>query len=67
MNTARQAFLALKHPALGSFFLTCFLFLGIDCTAFAKTVYMGPGETYKSLNAAFSAMSGGDTLIIRDG
>jgi hypothetical protein len=33
----------------------------------AKTVYMGPSETYTSLQSAFAAMSGGDTLFIRDG
>jgi hypothetical protein len=48
--------------------LICVVFVfGFDAVCLANTVYMGPGETYKSLNAAFSAMSGGDTLIIRDG
>ncbi|CAB1057297.1 hypothetical protein D1BOALGB6SA_2036, partial [Olavius sp. associated proteobacterium Delta 1] len=48
--------------------LVCVVFFfGFGSVCLAKTVYMGPGETYKSLNAAFSAMSGGDTLIIRDG
>ena len=30
-------------------------------------VYMGPNETHKTLRQAFSAMKGGDTLVIRDG
>lgn len=33
----------------------------------AATIYMGSGETYTTLEAAVAAMSGGDTLIIRDG
>lgn len=33
----------------------------------SATLYMGSGETYTNLQAAMAAMSGGDTLIIRDG
>lgn len=33
----------------------------------AATIYMGSSETYKTLQSAFAAMFGGDTLIIRDG
>src|SRR5574343_676669 len=33
----------------------------------AATLYMGAGETYTNLQSAVAAMSGGDTLIIRDG
>ena len=43
-----------------------FIFIFIS-TAYAKTIYMGPSESYKTLRSAFSAMSGGDTLIIRNG
>lgn len=35
--------------------------------AYAKTIYMGPSETYTNLASAFAAMSSGDTLIIRAG
>jgi len=35
--------------------------------SYASTLYMGPSETYTNLQAAMSAMSTGDTLIIRDG
>ncbi len=35
--------------------------------AYAATVYMGPSEQYTNLQAAMKGMSGGDTLIIRDG
>ncbi|HVN94916.1 MAG TPA: chondroitinase-B domain-containing protein [Syntrophorhabdaceae bacterium] len=44
-----------------------FVLAGITSVAQGKTIYMGPNETYKNLQSAVSAMSGGDTLIIRDG
>jgi len=43
------------------------IFLCISSTVHAKTIYMGSAETYKTLQSAFAGMSGGDTLIIRDG
>jgi hypothetical protein len=42
------------------------LSLWANC-AIAKTIYMGPKETYTTLKSAFAAMAGGDTLIIREG
>ena len=33
----------------------------------SATLYMGPNEAYRNLSDAVSAMSAGDTLIIRDG
>jgi len=35
--------------------------------SYAATLYMGPSENYTNLQAAMSAMSAGDTLIIRNG
>lgn len=48
--------------------LICFLSgLVFFSDAWSKTIYMGPSDSYKDLRSAFAAMSGGDTLIIRDG
>jgi hypothetical protein len=44
-----------------------FLILVLPGIAGAKTIYMGPLETYKNLQAAMAAMSANDTLVIRDG
>lgn len=44
--------------------IVIFLF---PCITNAKEIYMGPSESLKSLKEAFSAMTSGDTLIIRDG
>ena len=43
------------------------LILLFPLSLFASTIYMGSGETYTNLQSALSALSGGDTLIIRDG
>lgn len=43
------------------------LLLILSGSASATTRFMGPSETYTTLQAAFAAMSGGDTLIIRNG
>ena len=47
-------------------YLFIFLWL-LPSVCFSATLYMGSGETYTTLQSAMSAMSGGDTLIIRDG
>lgn len=39
----------------------------LPAAAWSATLYMGSGEAYTNLSSAFSAMSSGDTLIIRDG
>jgi len=50
-------------------YILIYIALILLCTGnvFATTYYMGSGETYTTLTTAFAAMSGGDTLIIRDG
>lgn len=48
--------------------LICILIgLSVPVSAGAATIYVGPNETYKTIQAGFAAMSGGDTLIIRNG
>jgi hypothetical protein len=59
MNNARKT--------LKVFIFSCLLFLFLVPNAVAKTIYMGPSESYTNLSAAFNAMTGGDTLIIRAG
>ena len=44
----------------------CLLLVSPLC-GWTATLYMGSGEAYTNLQAAMSAMSDGDTLIIRDG
>jgi len=39
----------------------------VTITSTNKTIYMGSGETYTTLSAAFAAMDSGDELVIRDG
>lgn len=48
-------------------YFTIFFLLLLSGNGNAATIYMGAEETYTNLQAAFAAMSGGDTLIIRDG
>lgn len=52
-------------------FIICIstLYICVICisNSFSATIYLGAGETYTTLESAVSAMSSGDTLIIRDG
>lgn len=43
------------------------IMLILSSFTFAKTIYMGNGETYTNLQSAMAAMNGGDRLIIRNG
>ena len=51
--------------------IPCYLFfllaLLIPEIVLAKTIYVGPSDTYKNLQSAFSAMASGDTVVLRDG
>ena len=44
-----------------------YIILILSSFTFAKTIYMGHGETYTNLQSAMAAMNGGDRLIIRNG
>ena len=50
-----------------SIFVVCALLFTLCGSANSAIIYMGPTETYTNLQSAMSAMSAGDTLIIRDG
>lgn len=47
--------------------LAVFILLFFSVPANSATYYMGSGENFTTLESAVAAMSGGDTLIIRDG
>lgn len=51
------------------FVIRFFILIIITCPSltYAATLYMGSGETHTNLQSAMSAMSAGDTLIIRNG
>ena len=39
----------------------------VASTAYGATRYVGPGETYTTIQSAIDAASGGDAIIVRDG
>jgi len=44
-----------------------FMLLFTSVKAYSAILTVGPGQTYTSITAGISAMSGGDTLLIKDG